>query len=146
MYDLLAIVPIIGGVGVFIFLVISLAFTFPVYFLEGKRYFSATEKSREIVKNRWWKTSGNIALLALGIMIVSLALFGVESGFQYSVNLLPDSIFEYRGVTFILATVAFVYMVIQSAVNIIIQLFAILYIFELYHEYARNPVQCKIKS
>lgn len=46
-YDMLVILPVILG---------GVAFTFPVYFFEGKRYFAATEKSREIVRGRWWKT------------------------------------------------------------------------------------------
>lgn len=78
-YDPLAIVPIVLGLGLLIFLSISLSFTFPIYFLEGKKYFSATERSREIMKNRWWKTFGKFLLLGLSIGAVSLVLFALES-------------------------------------------------------------------
>lgn len=45
----LVIIPIIATGIVCIFLSIALAFTFPIYFLEGHKYFQAAEKSRDIV-------------------------------------------------------------------------------------------------
>ena len=49
-YDMLAVVPVILGGATLVFLGIALAFTFPVYFFENKRYFTATERSRQMVK------------------------------------------------------------------------------------------------
>lgn len=142
-YDMLVAIPVILGGATFVFLGISLAFTFPVYFFEGKRYFAAAEKSRELVKGRWWKIFGNFLLLGLAITLVSMILFGFESGIQYILSSLPDSLFDSMVITAIFAVGGFIFMILQSAVNIIIQLFAILYTFELYHEYGKTPVHTK---
>lgn len=142
-YDMLVIVPVVIGVAVFVFLWIALAFTFPIYFFEKKKYFTATETSRQMVKWRWWKTFGNFLLLGLAIILVSIVLFALESGAQYSSALLPDALFEYRIISVLFAGGTFLFMVAQSAVNIMIQLFAILYTFELYHEYEKTPVHSK---
>lgn len=142
-YDMLALVPVILGGLTFVFLGISLAFTFPVYFFEGKHYFAATEWSREMVKGRWWKTFGNFFLLGLAIMLVSLAIFGLESCVQYILGFLPESLLEYTFVTAIFTIGAFTLMMAQSAINIIIQLMAILYTFELYYDYSKAPVHSK---
>lgn len=142
-YDLLAIVPVVIGGVIFIFLSISLAFTFPTYFFENKRYFSATEASRDMVRGRWWKTLGNFLLLGLAIMLVSGVLFALESGLQYGVRFFPDSLFEYMFIKALFAIGAFIFMIIQTAANIIIQLSAILYTFELYQDYTKAPVHSK---
>jgi hypothetical protein len=142
-YDMLVAIPVILGGATFVFLGISLAFTFPVYFFEGKRYFVAAEKSRDMVKGRWWKTLWNFVLLGLAIMLVSMIIFGLESGVRYTLSFLPDSLFESMFITAIFAIGAFVSMIFQSAINIIIQLFAIFYTFELYHEYDKVPVHTK---
>lgn len=75
--------------------------------------------------------------------LVSIVLFALESGAQYSSGLLPDALFEYRIISVLFAGGTFLFMVAQSAVNIMIQLFAILYTFELYHEYEKTPVHSK---
>lgn len=139
----MALVPVILGGLVFVFLGISLAFTFPIYFFEGRHYFAATEKSREMVRGRWWKTFGNFFLLGLAIMFVSLVLFGLESGVQYILGFLPESLLEYTFITALFTIGAFTLMMLQSAINIIIQLMAILYTFELYHDYNKTPVHSK---
>lgn len=142
-YDMLAIVPVVLGGATLVFLGIALAFTFPVYFFENKRYFAATERSRQMVKGRWWKTFGNFLLLGLALALVSLVLFALENGAQYSSRLIPDSFFDYKIISILFALGAFLFMVFQSAVNIMIQLFALLYTFELYHEYDKTPVRSK---
>lgn len=142
-YDMLVILPVILWGAIFVFLGISLAFTFPIYFFESKRYFAATEGSRNMVRGRWWKTLWNFVLIGLAIMLVSMIIFGLESGAQYTLSFLPDSVFDSMFITAIFAIGAFVSMILQSAINIIIQLFAILYTFELYHEYNKTPVHTK---
>jgi hypothetical protein len=139
-YDMLVIVPAFLGVWCIVFISISLAFTFPVYFFEWKKYFAATERSREIVKNRWWSIFGQFLLLWLAIIIVSLILFLIENGLWYGINLIPQSFFDYRIVGIIFAAATFFYMIMQSAINIVIQLFAILFTFELYMDSKRNIV------
>lgn len=76
-------------------------------------------------------------------MLVSMVVFGLESAAQYILSFLPDSIFESMFVTAIFAIGAFISMILQSAINIIIQLFAILYTFELYRDYDKAPVTKK---
>lgn len=75
--------------------------------------------------------------------LVSIALFALENGAQYSSPLLPDSLFDYKIISILFAGGTFLFMVAQSAVNVMIQLFAILYTFELYHEYEKKPVHSK---
>jgi hypothetical protein len=96
-----------------------------------------------MVRGRWWKTLGNFVLLGLAIMLVSMIIFGLESGAQYTLSFLPDSLFGSMFITAIFAIGAFVSMILQSAINIIIQLFAILYTFELYRDYDKTPVTKK---
>lgn len=145
-YDPLAIVPIVLGLVLLIFLSISLSFTFPIYFLEGKKYFSATERSREIMKNRWWKTFGKFLLLGLSIGAVSLVLFALESWLRYGVHLVPNALMSYQIISVIFAGGAFLYMLAQSAINVCIQIFASLFIFELYGDAVEHSTQNKKKA
>jgi hypothetical protein len=64
-YEWLVIIPIMVTGFVCIFLSIVMAFTFPIYFLEGTKYFRAAEKSREIVRGRWWQVFGSFLLFSL---------------------------------------------------------------------------------
>lgn len=142
-YEWLVIMPIIATGVVCIFLSIALAFTFPVYFLEGTKYFWAAEKSREIVRGRWWQVFGNFFLLGLALILVSIVLFALETGSRYTLSLLPDELFEYMIFTAIVTLGGVVLMLLQSAANIIVQLFAILFTFELYKDYKKTAAPKK---
>jgi len=96
-----------------------------------------------MVKGRWWKTFGNFLLLGLAITLVSLLIFGVENSVQYTSRFLPDSFFGYKIISTLFALGVFLFMILQSALNIMVQLFALLYTFELYHEYEKTPVRSK---
>lgn len=142
-YEWLVIIPIIATGVVCIFLSIVLAFTFPVYFLEGTKYFWAAEKSRDIVRGRWWQVFGNFFLLGLALILVSILLFALETGSRYTLSLLPDELFEYMIFTAIVTLGGVVLMLLQSAANIVVQLFAILFTFELYKDYKKTAAPKK---
>jgi Na+/proline symporter len=120
-----------------------MAFTFPIYFLEGTKYFRAAEKSREIVRGRWWQVFGNLFLLGLALILVSIVLFALETGSRYTLSLLPDEFFEYMIFTAIATLSGVVLMALQSAANILVQLFAILFTFELYKDYKNTALPSK---
>lgn len=142
-YEWLVIVPIIATGVIFIFLSIALAFTFPVYFLEGTKYFLAAEKSREVARGRWWKIFGNFFLLGLAIILVTIALFTLETGVRYTLSFLPDVLSEQIFFTAFVTLGSVTLMMFQSVINIIVQLFAILFTFELYQDYSKIPLSPK---
>jgi hypothetical protein len=139
----LVIIPIFTTGIVCIFLSVALAFTFPIYFLEGTRYFQAAEKSRAIVRGRWWQVFGNFFLLGLAIILVTLILFAWETASKYTFSLLPDTLFEFMFFTAMMTLGGVVFMVFQSAINIAVQLFAILFTFELYQDYSKTDIHPK---
>lgn len=142
-YEVLVIIPIVVAGVIFIFLSIILAFTFPIYFLEGTKYFLATEKSREMVRGRWWQVFVNFFLLGLAMILVAIALFSLETGVRYSLSFLSDILSEQIFFTAFVTLGPVIFMILQSVINSVVQLFAILFTFELYRDYNNEALSPK---
>ena len=69
-----AVLGILAGVAVAIWLYVSLALSSPALVLEKQRVVAAMRRSRTLVKNAWWRTFGILLLTAVIVFAISAAV------------------------------------------------------------------------
>ena len=122
----------------FIFLWVSTYLSIPSYFLDDVQYFKTVTQSFSLVRGRWWKTFGYIAVVLIIALLVSLFFVLSEKVAGYGLKHAPASLTEIPALNILMSLLYIAYAFVQLIANVFVQLFLSSYSYQLYTLYKKS--------